>query len=170
MWPWLENTNSILQIKFCPNRLDPPPQKLGHQKLKKRNVYFAFKAILSILFFCMKNFIFLVDTKMGGVPVISESPKRKKYISLEVILLQTNPFRHGYDNSRLGLMWACNDLVDQKYCKLKNTFSNIMSQVSLYSHVSKPGSPSSSDVLWSRACCFCHLLLHYCTQIEAFSK
>ena len=33
------------------------------------NVYFAFQAILSILFFFMKSFIFLVGTTKGGGPI-----------------------------------------------------------------------------------------------------
>ena len=50
----------LTNLGFCPNRLDPHPPspwRLGHRQQKKIDVYFAFQAILSILFF-HENFHF----------------------------------------------------------------------------------------------------------------
>ena len=65
-------------LGFCPNRLNPrsPPRTLGHPK--KIDVYFSFKAILSILFFSWKSPIFWVKKVGTGKPLPLLWPNPKK--------------------------------------------------------------------------------------------
>ena len=55
------------KVGHLAQQADAPPRKLGRQKKKKKfNVYFAFYAIQSILFFPEKFHFFGWDNELGG--------------------------------------------------------------------------------------------------------
>ena len=65
-------TNFWSKLGFCPNWLDPrpPPRTLGFPK-RKKNVYFAFPAVLSIFFFMKKShFLVIGDFSSQLLPKI----------------------------------------------------------------------------------------------------